>query len=145
MGDFKLWEDKNIACQQSFCKEIVFSDVLTFMEFQYVKIVWFTLKICPHFKFHKLSLSKGVGPLLRRNGRGLVFCAPLTYIPTLYYLTYTVAVYSWFIAKNFVIGVYCRCLVILCQIAFSSVAKYFKSYRKKQFRIKSVGIYNRHR
>ena len=56
---------------------------------------------------------------------------------------YTVAVYSWSIANNFVIDVYCRCLEILCQIAFSSIANYFRSYRKKQFGIKSVGIYSR--
>ena len=56
---------------------------------------------------------------------------------------YTVAVYSWFIANNFVIGFYCRCLEILCQIAFSSVANYFRFYRKKQFGIESVGIYSR--
>ena len=30
---------------------------------------------------------------------------------------YTVAVYSWSIAINFVIDVYCRCLEMLCQIA----------------------------
>ena len=30
---------------------------------------------------------------------------------------YTVAVYSWSIANNFVIDVYCRCLENLCQIA----------------------------
>ena len=34
-----------------------------------------------------------------------------------------------------------RCLEILCQIAFSSVAHYFRSYRKKQFGIKFVDIY----
>ena len=59
-------------------------------------------------------------------------------------ITHTVAVYSWSIANNFVIGVYCRCLEILSQIAFSSVANYFRSYRKKQFGIESVGIYSRH-
>ena len=57
---------------------------------------------------------------------------------------YTVAVYSWSIANNIVIDVYCRCLEILCQIAFSSIANYFRSYRKKQFGIKSIGIYSRH-
>ena len=57
---------------------------------------------------------------------------------------HTVAEYSWSIANNFVIGVYCRCLEILSQIAFSSVANYFRSYRKKQFGIESVGIYSRH-
>ena len=56
---------------------------------------------------------------------------------------YTVAVYSWSIANNFVIDVYCRCLEILCQIAFSSIANYFRFYRKKQFGIESVGIYSR--
>ena len=56
---------------------------------------------------------------------------------------YTVAEYSWFIANNFVIGFYCRCLEILCQIAFSSIANYFRFYRKKQFGIESVGIYSR--
>ena len=55
--------------------------------------------------------------------------------------TFTVAVYSWSIANNFVIGVYCRCLEILCQIALDSLANYFRSYRKKQFGIKSIGIY----
>ena len=55
----------------------------------------------------------------------------------------TVAVYSWFIANNFVIGFYYRCLEILCQIAFSSIANYFRFYRKKQFGIESVGIYSR--
>ena len=44
---------------------------------------------------------------------------------------YTVAEYSWFIANNFVIGFYCRCLEILCRIAFSNVANYYRSYRKK--------------
>ena len=53
----------------------------------------------------------------------------------------TVAVYSWSIAINFVIDVYCKCLQILFQIAFSSTANYFRPYRKKQFGIKSVGIY----
>ena len=43
----------------------------------------------------------------------------------------TVAEYSWFIANNFVIGFYCRCLEILCRIAFSNVANYYRSYRKK--------------
>ena len=57
---------------------------------------------------------------------------------------HTVAEYSWSIANNFVIDVYCRCLEILYQIAFSRVANYFRSYRKKQFGIKSIGIYNRH-
>ena len=57
----------------------------------------------------------------------------------------TVAEYGWSIANNFVIDVYCRCLEILYQIAFSRVANYFRSYRKKQFGIKSVGIYSRHR
>ena len=56
----------------------------------------------------------------------------------------TVAEYSWPIANNFVIGVYCKCLEILSQIAFSSVANYFRSYRKKQCGIESVGIYSRH-
>ena len=56
----------------------------------------------------------------------------------------TVAEYSWSIANNFVIGVYCRCLEILSQIAFISVANYFRIYRKKQFGIESVGIYSRH-
>ena len=56
----------------------------------------------------------------------------------------TVAVYSWSIANNFVIGVYCRCLEILSQFAFSSVADYFRIYRKMQFGIESVGIYSRH-
>ena len=54
--------------------------------------------------------------------------------------------YSWSIDNNFVIGFYCRCQEILCQIAFSIVhisANYFISYRKKQFGIKSVGIYSR--
>ena len=32
---------------------------------------------------------------------------------------------------------------MLSQIAFSCVANYFKSYRKKPFGIKSVGIYSR--
>ena len=32
-------------------------------------------------------------------------------------IKYTVAVYSWSIADNFVIDVYCRCLEILCQFA----------------------------
>jgi hypothetical protein len=60
-------------------------------------------------------------------------------------LYYTVALYSWSIANNFVIDVYCRCLETLCQIAFSSTANYFRSYRKKQFGIiESVGIYSRH-
>ena len=44
------------------------------------------------------------------------------------------------IANNFVIDVYCRCLEILGQIAFGSIANYFRSYRKKQFGIKYVGI-----
>ena len=30
------------------------------------------------------------------------------------------------------------------QIAFGSIANYIQSYRKKQFGIKSVGIYSRH-
>ena len=59
------------------------------------------------------------------------------------WFNHTVAVYSWFIANNFVIGFYCRCLEILCQIAFSSIANYFRFYRKKQFGIESVGIYSR--
>ena len=46
--------------------------------------------------------------------------------------------YSWSIVNNFVIDVYCRCLEILCQIAFSSVANYFGSYGKKQFGTKST-------
>ena len=52
--------------------------------------------------------------------------------------------HSLSIANNFVIGVYCRCLEILSQIAFSSIANYFRIYRKKQFGIESVGIYSRH-
>ena len=56
---------------------------------------------------------------------------------------YTVAVYSWSIANNFVIDFYCRCLEILCQIALSGVANYFRSYSLLQFGIKYVGIYNR--
>ena len=71
-----------------------------------------------------------------RNGR---FQKPTIPVPT--HTTHTVAVYSWFITNNFVISVYCRCLEILCQIAFSSVANYFRFYRKKQFGIESVGIY----
>ena len=55
---------------------------------------------------------------------------------------YTFAVYSWSIANNFVIGFYCRCLEIIYQIAFSSLANYFRADRKKQFGIKSVGIYS---
>ena len=51
----------------------------------------------------------------------------------------TVAEYSWSIANNIVIGVYCRYLEILSQTAFSSVANYFRSYRKEQFGIESVG------
>ena len=54
----------------------------------------------------------------------------------------TVAEYNWSIANNFVIGVYCRWLEILSQIAFSSVANYFRSYRRKQFGIESAGIYS---
>ena len=38
----------------------------------------------------------------------------------------TVAVYSWSMANNFVIDFNCRCLEILCQIALSSVANYFR-------------------
>ena len=57
---------------------------------------------------------------------------------------YTAAVYSWSIANNFVIDVFCRCLEILCQIAFRSVANCFRSYRKKVFGLKSIGIYSRH-
>ena len=64
--------------------------------------------------------------------------------PCLLWLKYTVAVYSWSIANNFVIGVYCRCLEILSQIAFSKVANCFKIYWKMQFGIESVGIYSRH-
>ena len=51
--------------------------------------------------------------------------------------------YSWSIANNFVIGFYCRCLNILCQIAFSNLVNYFRPYRKNQFGIKSVGTYSR--
>ena len=43
-----------------------------------------------------------------------------------------------YIANNFVIDVYCRCLEMLCQISSSSIANYFRSYRKKQFGIKST-------
>ena len=57
---------------------------------------------------------------------------------------YTVAEYNWSIANNFIIDVYCRCLEILCQVALSGIANYFRSYRKKQFGIKSIGIYSRH-
>ena len=57
--------------------------------------------------------------------------------------SYTVAVYSWSKANNFVIGFYCSCLQILCQIEFSSLANYFRSYRKKQLGKKSVGVYSR--
>ena len=57
--------------------------------------------------------------------------------------THTVAMYSWSIAINFVIGFYCRCLEILCQIAFSSLGNCFRSYSILQFGIKSVGIYSR--
>ena len=60
-------------------------------------------------------------------------------------MVHTVAKYSWSIANNIVIGFYCRCLEILSQIAFSSVANYFRLYRKKQFGIESVGIYSRNR
>jgi hypothetical protein len=45
-------------------------------------------------------------------------------------------------ANNFVIGFYRKCLEILCQIVFSSLANYFRSYRILQFGIKSVGIYS---
>ena len=55
----------------------------------------------------------------------------------------TVVVYSWSIANNFVIDVYCRYLEILCQIAQSSIANYFGSYSLLQFGIKSMGIYSR--
>ena len=37
-------------------------------------------------------------------------------------LVHTVAEYSWSIANDFVIGVYCRCLETLSKIVFSSVA-----------------------
>ena len=57
---------------------------------------------------------------------------------------YTVAVYSWSIANNFVIYVYYRYLEILCQIALSSIANYFRSDSLLQFGIKSIGIYSRH-
>ena len=57
---------------------------------------------------------------------------------------YTVAEYSWFIANNFVISVYCRYLEILCKIAFNSIANYFRFYRKKYVSIESVGIHSRH-
>ena len=46
------------------------------------------------------------------------------------------------IANNFVIGFYRKCLEILFQIAFSSLANYFRSYSVLQFGIKSVGIYS---
>ena len=46
--------------------------------------------------------------------------------------------YSWSIDNNFVIGFYCRCLEILCQTAYSSIANYFRSYRKNQFGINVV-------
>ena len=52
--------------------------------------------------------------------------------------------YSWSIANNFVIDVYCRCLEILCQITLSSIANYFRSYSLLQFGIKSIGICTRH-
>ena len=55
------------------------------------------------------------------------------------YHVYTVAVSSWFIPNNFVIDFYCRCLEILCQIALSSIANYFRSYSLLQFGIKSLG------
>ena len=99
MGDFKCEKIRIQSVNNLFVKKQFFSDKymyrLTFMEFQYVKKLDDCLKKCPHFKFHKLSLSKGVGPLLRRNGRGLFFCAPLTYIPTLYYLTYILPPSTW--------------------------------------------------
>ena len=47
---------------------------------------------------------------------------------------------TWFCPK---IGFYCRCIEILCQIKFSSLANYFRSYSILQFGIKSVGIYSR--
>ena len=73
------------------------------------------------------------------------FCLKTTFIQPekSRFILYTVAEYSWSIANNFVIGFYCRCLEILCQITFSSIANYFRSYRKKQFGIESVGIYSR--
>ena len=67
--------------------------------------------------------------------------ASLAYLLLAYYNT--VAVYSWSIANNFVIDVYCRCLEILCQIALSSIANYFRSYSLLQFGIKSIGINNK--
>ena len=43
-----------------------------------------------------------------------------------------------FSCQEFLIhDIYCRCLEILYQIAFSSVANYSRSYRKRQFGIKS--------
>ena len=53
-----------------------------------------------------------------------------------------------FSVHNFVIGFigfYCRCLEILCQIALSSIANYFRSYRKKQFGIRyfAIEVYNK--
>ena len=51
---------------------------------------------------------------------------------------YEAVVSSWSIANNFVQDFYCRCLEILCQIALSSLANYFRSYSLLQFGIKSV-------
>ena len=49
-----------------------------------------------------------------------------------------------FSCQEFLIhDIYCRCLEILYQIAFSSVANYSRSYRKRQFGIKSIGIYSK--
>ena len=63
------------------------------------------------------------------------------------FFLYTVALYSWSIANNFVEGFYCRCLDILCQIAFSSVANYFRSYRKsnlvQNLQASTVDVYNK--
>ena len=48
---------------------------------------------------------------------------------------FTVAAYSWSIANNFVIDVYCRCLENLCQIASSSI-----HYENKFTKLVSFGF-----
>ena len=107
-------------------------------------------KICMGpFERHRGMESQGVSINMNNSApRWWMWSTKVTYKSDNFFSLrsiYTVTtVYSWSIANNFVIGFYCRCLEILCQIALSSVANYFRPYRKKQFGIKSVGIYSRH-
>ena len=146
----------NIVLKNGCCSNLSMTNMQIFS-----KVIFFLHFFSPKMKYKLIYYPTFVNKRTRKNKQHhftfaktielfvqtflivqLYFCTFMSYAKS-FFSNYTVAVSSWSIANNFVIDFYHRCLEILCQIAQSSLANYFRSYSLLQFGIKSLGIYNR--